>query len=224
MATHLTHSATPPRVAPCDSKARPMPSHDKPYSPSCDENREPILAVIEPLFAAARGILEIGSGTGQHAVFFAAALPHLTWQTSDVAANLPGIQAWLDEAGLANLPPPLALDVTGPWPDGAFDALFSANTTHIMPIDAVEAMFRGAGRMLPPGGRFALYGPFNVGGRFTSDSNRRFDAWLRAQDPRMGLRDLDELRGLAGQAGLRLADDQAMPANNRTLIWERPAD
>ncbi|MBK1718980.1 DUF938 domain-containing protein [Thiocystis violacea] len=198
-----------------------MTPYDKPYSASCDENREPILAVIEPLFREARRLLEIGGGTGQHAVFFGAAMPRLTWQTSDVPAHLPGIRAWLDEAGLPNLPPPLPLDVMGAWPDGPFDAVFSANTAHIMPFEAVVAMFRGVGAVLAPGGLFALYGPFNAGGGYTSDSNRRFDAWLKAQDPRMGLRDLEELESLADRNGLTLVANQAMPVNNRTLVWRR---
>jgi cyclopropane fatty-acyl-phospholipid synthase-like methyltransferase len=201
---------------------RPDP---KPYSVSCDENREPILSVIEPLFSASRRLLEIGGGTGQHAVFFAAAMPHLLWQTSDVEENLPGIRAWLDEADLPNLPPPLVLDVHGAWPAAPFDAIFSANTAHIMPIEAVAAMFAGVGAVLEPGGCFALYGPFNMGGTFTSDSNRRFDAWLKARDPRMGVRHLEDLMTLAEGQGLELEANAAMPANNRTLVWRktRPA-
>ncbi len=155
------------------------------------------------------------------AVCFAAAMPHLTWQTSDVAAHLPGIHAWLDEARLANLPPPLALDVNGIWPDGPFDAVFSANTAHIMSAEDVAAMFRGVAAALPPGGRFALYGPFNAGGRYTSESNQRFDDWLKVRDPRMGLRDLDDLQVLAERRGLTLVANHAMPVNNRTLVWER---
>jgi hypothetical protein len=198
-----------------------MPTRDKPYSPSCDENREPILAVLQPLFREAHHLLEIGSGTGQHAVCFAAAMPHLRWQTSDVEANLPGIQAWLDEAELPNLPPPLPLDVTGIWPDGPFEAVFSANTAHIMSADTVAAMFRGVGETLAPGGYFALYGPFNEGGCFISDGNRRFDAWLKIQDPRMGLRNLEDLQVLADRHGLDLMANHTMPVNNRTLVWQR---
>ncbi|MBK1723917.1 DUF938 domain-containing protein [Thiocystis violacea] len=198
-----------------------MQPDEKPYAPSCEENKAPILAVIGPLFRDARRLLEIGGGTGQHAVCFAAALPHLRWQTSDVADNLPGIRAWMDEAALPNLPPPLTLDVLGAWPEGPFDAVFSANTAHIMPVEAVAAMFRGVGEVLAPGGRFALYGPFNVDGGYTSDSNRRFDAWLKTQNPRMGLRDLEDLATLAEQQGLTLAANHAMPVNNRTLVWER---
>ncbi len=198
-----------------------MSCSEKPYATSCDENREPILTVIQPLFQNARHLLEIGSGTGQHAVFFAAAMPHLIWQTSDVADNLPGIRCWLAEANLPNLPPPLTLDVNDNWPDGAFDAVFSANTAHIMSAADVVVTFRGIGKVLAPGGCFALYGPFNDGGRFTSESNRQFDAHLKARDPRMGLRDLDDLREIAARHGLMLADNHAMPVNNRALVWRR---
>jgi SAM-dependent methyltransferase len=193
----------------------------KPFSPACDQNKGPILRVLVPLFRETRRVLEIGSGTGQHAVHFAAALPHLLWQTSDQAEGLPGIRLWLAEAAQPNLPPPLVLDVMGDWPDGPFDGAFSANTAHIMGEPEVAAMLRGVGRVLAPGGRFALYGPFKYGGRHTSDSNLRFDAWLRAQDPRMGVRDLDDLGLWADEAGLALIEDITMPANNRILVWGR---
>ncbi len=199
---------------------------DRPYAPACEQNRDPILAVLVHAFAAPGRVLELGSGTGQHAVYFAARLPHLArWQTSDVPAALPGIRLWLDEARLPNLPPPLALDVCAePWPieDGGYDYAFSANTAHILPWPAVEAMFRGVGHALRPGGVFALYGPFAYGGRHTAASNARFDAWLRARSPTMGVRDVDALVRAARAAGLELAEDVAMPADNRTLIWRRP--
>lgn len=194
---------------------------DKPYSQYCDENKAPILAVIGPLFREVHRVLELGSGTGQHGVHFAAALPHLTWQTSDIPANLPGIRLWLADAALPNLPAPIALDVLDDWPTGPFDGAFSANTAHIMGEPEVAAMFLGLGRVLAPGGRFALYGPFRIGGRHTSESNARFDASLRARDPRMGVRDLDDLQRQAERAGLQLIDDVPMPVNNRTLIWAK---
>jgi cyclopropane fatty-acyl-phospholipid synthase-like methyltransferase len=194
---------------------------DKPYSEACEENKRPILGVIAPVFRDARLLLEIGSGTGQHAVFFAAAMPDLVWQTSDCEHHLPGIRAWLDDAALPNLPPSLLLDVTGPWPHQGFDAVFSANTTHIMSEPEVEAMFRGIGRVLAEGCHFALYGPFNIGGRYTSESNARFDAMLRSRDPAMGIRDLDLLTRFGRENGLELIADHPMPANNRTLIWQR---
>jgi SAM-dependent methyltransferase len=197
---------------------------NKPYSDACDQNKTPILAVIAPLFREVSRVLEVGSGTGQHAVHFAAALPHLIWQTSDVPANLPGIRLWLAEAALPNLPPPLPLDVLGDWPAGPFGGVFSANTAHIMGEREVAAMFLGVGQVLSPGGRFALYGPFRVAGRHTSESNARFDAALRARDPRMGVRDLEDLQRWGEDAGLRLMDDVTMPVNNRTLMWVKSGE
>jgi cyclopropane fatty-acyl-phospholipid synthase-like methyltransferase len=194
---------------------------DKPFSPACEENKVPILAVIGPLFEDCHTVLEIGSGTGQHAVYFAGHLPWLRWQTSDQPAHLPGIRLWLAAARLDNLPEPVALDVTGTWPEGPFDAVFSANTAHIMSLPEVAAMIRGVGQVLAPGGRFALYGPFSRGGRHTSDSNRDFDHWLRMRDPDSGVRDIDTLEPLAAEAGLILEADHTMPVNNRTLIWRR---
>lgn len=194
----------------------------KPYAESCAQNRAPILEVLRKELAGRRRLLEIGSGTGQHAVFFAAELPHLLWQTSDLPEHHAGIRAWLAEAGLPNLLPPLALDVArDPWPEARYDGVFSANTSHIMHWPEVEAMFAGIGRVLAPGGRFCLYGPFNVDGRYTSESNARFDAWLRARDPESGLRDIEALDRLAQSAGLTLSADHAMPANNHTLVWTR---
>lgn len=194
----------------------------KPFAESCEQNKWPILDVLRQEFAQATRVLEIGSGTGQHAVFFAQQLPHLLWQTSDVAEYHAGIQDWLDEAGLHNVRPPLRLDVLADaWPQQSFDAVFSANTVHIMGWPEVEAMFAGIGAVLELGGRFCLYGPFNYGGRFTSDSNARFDQWLKARDPRSGVRNVEDLVALADAAGLRLLRDHAMPANNRSLVWIR---
>ena len=194
----------------------------KPYAESCDQNRDPILAVLRTEFVTCHSILEIGSGTGQHAVYFARHLPHLDWQTSDRGEHHPGILAWLEDAALPNVRPPLALDVLrDPWPDTGFDGVFSANTAHIMGWDAVERMFAGIGGVLTRGGRFCLYGPFNYQGRYTSESNARFDAWLKARDPQSGVRDFADLDALARTAGMHLLRDHAMPANNRTLVWEK---
>lgn len=201
-------------------------SSPRPHAPACERNREPILGVLREHFAGRRHVLEIGSGTGQHAVHFAATMPWLVWQASDVADNLPGIRAWLDHAGLPNTPPPLALDVLQPaWPAVAADAVFTANSLHIMDIDAVDAFFRGVGRVLGdrPGGTLVVYGPFNYDGRWTSDSNRGFDAWLKARDPRSGIRDFEYCTALAAGQGLHLVADVAMPANNRCLVWRSPA-
>lgn len=194
----------------------------KPYAESCDQNRDPILAVLREEFTACRTILEIGSGTGQHAVYFARHLPHLDWQTSDCREYHAGILAWLEEAGLPNARPPLALDVRrNAWPTQEFDGVFSANTVHIMGWEEVEALFAGIDRVLAAQGRFCLYGPFNYQGRYTSDSNERFDQWLKARNPRSGIRNFEDLDALAQAAGMRLLRDHAMPANNRILVWEK---
>lgn len=194
---------------------------DKPYAPATDRNREPILEVLRAHLADRRQVLEIGSGTGQHAAYFAAALPWLRWQASDVASNLPGIQRWLDEAGLPNTPPPIEVDMRQPWPLLAFDAVFSANTLHIMGWPEVQQLFAELGRRMPAGGRLVVYGPFNYGGQFTSDSNARFDTSLRTGNPDSGLRDFEEVNALAGDAGLVMLEDRAMPANNRCISWQR---
>ncbi|MUV14553.1 DUF938 domain-containing protein [Noviluteimonas gilva] len=193
----------------------------KPFAPACERNRDPILAVLRTQFADRRSVLEVGSGTGQHAVYFAAAMPWLSWQCADLPAQLPGIRLWLDEAGLPNTPPPFALDVGGPWPTGPYDAVFSANILHIVGWPEVEAFFDGVGRVLGADGMLVVYGPFNTGGRYTSESNREFDAWLKARDARSGIRDVEAVQKLAAQAGLQVVDDVAMPANNRCLVWRR---
>ena len=197
-----------------------------PNAPSCERNRAPILAVLQRHFAERRHVLEIGSGTGQHAVHFAAAMPWLRWQCSDRAEYLTGIRAWLDHAALANTPAPVELDVaTGPWPEPAngsgFDAAFSANTLHIMGWPEVEAFFAGLDRTLAADAVLVVYGPFNYGGDYTSDSNREFDAWLKARDPRSGIRDFEAVDARARAIGLALVEDVEMPANNRCLVWRR---
>ena len=200
-----------------------MPFMEKPCAPACERNREPILDVLRDHFGDRRAVLEIGSGTGQHAIFFAARLPHLLWQASDRAENLPGIQAWLDEAGLPNTPPPLDLDVMRAWPARRYDAVFSANTLHILPWAAVERLFAGLPDVLASDARVAIYGPFNYGGCFTSASNAAFDLRLKEDAPHRGIRDFEEVNRLAGLAGLELVEDRAMPSNNRCLVWRRSA-
>jgi len=195
---------------------------DKPFAPACERNRDPILAVLRAHFADRSRVLEIGSGTGQHAVHFAAALPFLVWQASDVAGNLPGIRAWLDEAKLANTPAPLVLDVAGgEWPATPFDAVFSANTLHIMSWPEVETLFAALDAITTRDAKLAIYGPFNYDGAFTSASNAAFDASLKQRAPHMGIRDAGAVDALARKAGFVLIDDVAMPANNRTRIWQR---
>lgn len=191
-----------------------------PFSQASENNKTPILEVLREHFTEPGLVLEIGTGTGQHAEYFAHHLPHLTWQPSDRPGHEDVCRARLDAAALANLRPPLALDVTQtPWPIDAADGVFSANTAHIMSWPMVEAMFAGVGRLLSAGGRFCLYGPFNENGQFTSDSNARFDSYLRTRDPAMGIRDWEAVDWLAQQHGLSLQARQAMPANNQLLVW-----
>ncbi len=194
----------------------------KPFSEACERNKEPLLAVLREVFASACEVLEVGSGTGQHAVYFAARLPHLTWHASDLPASHPGIRAWMAEAALPNVRPPLALDVyESDWPVRSVDAVFSANTAHILPWDGVVKMFEGIARVLAPGGTLALYGPFKYGGEHTSPSNARFDVSLRHRDPLSGIRDFEAVDALAREGGLELERDYPMPANNRTLVWRK---
>lgn len=210
------------------ARANPSDAALLPESPACERNRAPILDVLHVAFATRRHVLEIGSGTGQHAVHFAASMPGLRWQSSDRTGQDLGLARRLAEAALPNTPAPLDLDVAhGPWPivaHGAacFDAAFTANTLHIMGWDAVQACFAGLDAVLADDATLVVYGPFNVGGAFTSDSNRDFDAMLRARDPRSGLRDLEAVDALAAHIGLRLRGDIAMPAHNRCLVWQRP--
>lgn len=197
---------------------------EKPYSAASERNRAPILAVLREFFADRTHVLEVGSGTGQHAAHFAAALPQLTWQSSDRADNLAGIRAWLDDAALSNAPSPLQLDVTSAaWPGGPFDAAFSANTLHIMAWHEVEAFFSALPRVVTDDAKLAIYGPFNVDGAFTSASNAAFDESLKARAPHMGIRDVAAVDALAQAAGFVLLDDVAMPANNRLRTWQRRA-
>ena len=199
-----------------------MTEDSKPFSEACERNKEPILGVLRQALAHSQRVLEIGSGTGQHAVFFAAGLPHLRWQTSDLVSNHADIQAWIRASGLANVLAPCVLDVDAPmWPVQDMDAIFSANTVHIIAWPQVEHLFQGVGRTLQALGLFCLYGPFNYRGEFTSASNAQFDAWLKQRDARSGIRDFEALDRLAQQQGMVLQDDYAMPANNRILVWRK---
>jgi cyclopropane fatty-acyl-phospholipid synthase-like methyltransferase len=190
----------------------------------CERNKGPILEVLRPQLAARRKVLEIGSGTGQHAVHFAAHLPHLTWQPSEIPSLLAPLTERVRLEGSANLLAPIALDVREPvWPACDADALFSANTLHIMGSAAVGDFFRGAGAALARGGVLCVYGPFNYLGRYTSPSNAQFDTWLKARDPASAIRDFETVDALARAEGLMLSADHAMPANNRVLVWQRSA-
>ncbi|HUO82234.1 MAG TPA: DUF938 domain-containing protein [Gammaproteobacteria bacterium] len=194
----------------------------RPLSEAAERNKAPILAVLRRAFAGAATVLEIGSGTGQHAVHFAAALPGLVWQPSEMPGRVDGMRGRIEEAGLPNLAPPLELDVRDrPWPVAAVDAVFSANTAHIMAWPEVERMLEGIGEVLTDGGVFCLYGPFRSGGDFDTESNRRFDALLKSEQPDMGLRDREALVETAGAHGLVLIAEHPMAANNRLLEWRK---
>lgn len=193
---------------------------DKPFSPACERNREPILAVLREVYADCTRVLEIGSGTGQHAVHFAAAMPYLQWQTSDVAANLPGLRLWLGEAALPNTPEPLTLDVDAPWPAlSGFDAVYSANTLHIMGWPSVQRLFAQLPTVMAPRALLTIYGPLKSAGRFSGPGDASFDAALREADPRRGLRDIEAVDALACAAGLSMLDQRALPAHNRCITW-----
>jgi cyclopropane fatty-acyl-phospholipid synthase-like methyltransferase len=193
-----------------------------PNAPACERNRQPILDVLRQELAGRSRVLEIGSGTGQHAVFFAAELPQVAWQTSDRPENHQDIRAWLEHAGPDNVLPPLVLDVETFEPGGlSFDAVFSANTAHIMPVETVRRMFGLVGEVLEAGGVFCLYGPFNFEGGFSSDSNAAFDASLKQRNAGMGIRDIGELDEFAAAAGLVRVRLYAMPANNHLAVWRK---
>lgn len=197
----------------------------KPFSESCVQNRAPIIQIIKPLFADCQHILEVGSGTGQHAVYFAPEMPQIRWQTSDRVQNHVGIQQWLDEAAIENIVRPVALDVCDQqaWLglNAPFDAIFSANTLHIMSAAHVECFFAKMVTVLNEKGLLAVYGPFNYQGRYTSDSNARFDGWLKQQNPDSAIRDSEWLDELAEKAGIQRIHDYEMPANNRILVWQK---
>lgn len=195
---------------------------NKPDAPSVHRNREPILEVLREYFADRHQVLEIGSGTGQHAVHFAAALPHLHWQPTERASELDGVRAWRNESGLANLREPLELDVLAAWPAmPRHDAVFTSNTLHIMGWAGVQALFAALPGVTTDDARLVVYGAFNYHGGYTSPSNADFDAWLKRRDPASGLRDFEAVDALAREAGFVLQEDRAMPANNRCLIWQR---
>lgn len=195
---------------------------DKPFSQACENNKRPILERIRNTFTGPATILEIGTGTGQHAVHFASALPHLVWQPSDCPGATGHCLGWIRDSALANIRPPLELDVaSATWPTDSIDGAYSANTAHIMAWEEVQAMFAGLAKRMSTGAPFCLYGPFSYGGNHTSDSNRQFDRHLRLQASHMGIRDMDELLELAERVGFRLESDHEMPANNRLLVWRK---
>lgn len=190
-------------------------------SPAAERNKAPILEVLRRVLPGRGTVLEVASGTGQHVVYFAAALPGLRWLPSDPEpAHRASITAHVIRAGLDNVAPPLALDVLEPhWGVGAVDAVVTANLLHIAPRAVLPALCRGSASLLAPGGILFVYGPFKRGGRHTSDGNRRFDATLRAQDPRWGLWDVEAVTEATAAAGLDPAETVEMPANNLSLVF-----
>lgn len=196
----------------------------KQFSESCEQNQQPILDVLQQVFVKPGLVLEIGSGTGQHAAWLPLRLTHLVWQPSDQHEYLPSIAAWVEEVDADNVRSPFVLDVNqAHWPVDSADYVFSANTAHIMSWASVVAFFEGVGRILQPGGDFCLYGPFNYDGNFTSVSNLRFDAWLKQRDPESGIREFNQLNKLANDNGMDLVSDFEMPVNNRILHWQKRA-
>lgn len=214
---------------------------EKPFSQACENNKGPILEVLQrhlqlsgdlPALSSQTSVnsttsantyqlLEIGSGTGQHAAYLPQFFPHIHWQPSDVAEHLAGIRLWLADAAQPNVAEPLALDVRSHWPEQRFHALFSANTLHIMSQNSAAICIAQGAAHLHDGGLFLLYGPFNYGGQFTSASNARFNDWLQARDPASGIRDFEWVEAHMQQAGLSLLADHSMPANNRLLAFQK---
>jgi SAM-dependent methyltransferase len=196
-----------------------------PFSEACERNKGPILAVLQRWLGAQAGVvLEIGAGTGQHAVHFARHLPHLSWQPTERVEYLPALSTRVEVEGASNLLAPLELDVeqlAWPFDTDSVDAVYTANTLHIVSWPQVQALFRGTGRVLRDDGLLIVYGPFRYGGQFTSHSNAAFDDMLRRRDPLSGIRDFEAVDALASNQGLRLVEDCAMPANNQTLLWRR---
>ena len=194
----------------------------RPFASSADRNGGAIVHLVGLEFPAAAAILEIGSGTGQHAIRIGRDLPHLSWQPSDIEENLAGIRAWVDHAGLPNVCRPLEVDVLhAPRPGAAYDGVFSANTAHIMHEDAVRAMFDLSGNVLRAGGRLVLYGPMRRNGGYNTESNAAFDRSLQQRDPGMGIRDLEWLDELAAGQGMHRVRLYSMPANNHVAVWAR---
>jgi cyclopropane fatty-acyl-phospholipid synthase-like methyltransferase len=195
-----------------------MTNH-KPFSESCVQNREPIQQILQQYVSGRETVLEIGSGTGQHAVYFAEAFPHLSWQTSDLAENHAGIQAWIRDCQLPNILPPILLDCLGDWPKQQFDLIYTANTIHIMSPLAVESMFGSIANCMNTNSILIIYGPFNYQNQYTSESNARFDNWLKQRDPQSGIKNFEWIQDIAAKSGLECIQDHAMPANNRVLVW-----
>ena len=199
-----------------------MPTRDKPFSQACENNKAPILSVLQRLLQTSHTLLEVGSGTGQHAVYFAEKLAHLSWQTSDQLQYHDGIKGWLADAALPNVHEPLELNVQSyPWAQKQYDAVFTANTLHIMSAGHAEIFVSNVAKALNEAGLFITYGPFNYHGEYSSESNARFDIWLGQQNPESAIRDVQTLSQFAAAGGISLIKDIEMPANNRLLVWQK---
>lgn len=194
----------------------------KQHAPSYERNKDAILEVLREVLPRAGTVLEIGSGTGQHAAYFAAQLPHLVWHPTDLSENLPSIRAWREEAAAPNLREPLELDLFARcWPVKRADAVVCINAIHIVAWEGVVNLVGGVGRLLSPGGVFYVYGAYRYADRALEPSNADFDRWLKDRDPRSGIRDFEAVNALATNAGLILSGDRAMPANNRSIWWTK---
>lgn len=197
---------------------------DKQFSQACENNKQPIGAVLVKYLIAAGKLLEIGSGTGQHAAHFAKLFPQIEWQPSDLTSSHPSIEAWRRDSGASNLRPVIELDIRQPpTMDTRFDYLYSANTLHIMAWETVTMLFQQLPRYLQPEALVFFYGPFKYQGAFTTDSNAQFDLWLKSRGEHQGIRDFEAIEALANEQGLQLLEDIAMPANNQLLVWRYSA-
>lgn len=195
---------------------------DLPFSPACERNKAPILKELARVLRHSSCVVEIGSGTGQHAVHFAEHLPHLTWQPTELKPHLAGIDSWRKHCPQSNLLAPIALDMSNPpWAIPQCDAFFTANTLHIVAWSLGKLMINECGKTLSPGGQLIIYGPFNYDGHYTSDSNAQFDIWLKKRDPASAIREIEKVVEIAESAGLHLNEDNDMPANNRLLVFEK---
>jgi cyclopropane fatty-acyl-phospholipid synthase-like methyltransferase len=194
---------------------------NKPFSQACENNKSSILALLTQAFSKCKNVLEVGSGTGQHAVYFAPNMTWLSWQTSDMLLNHQGISQWLQEYPAGNLLSPIELDLNHPWPIEKVDAIYTANTLHIVSWSLVQAFFQGVSQHLNLQGKLCIYGPFNYQGQYSSESNASFDIWLKERDNESAIRDFEAIVALAEQAGLTLENDHAMPANNRLLEFSK---
>jgi SAM-dependent methyltransferase len=197
-------------------------SDDLPYSQASENNKVSILEVFSRHLGDKDTVLELAGGTGQHAVFFAGLFTYLTWQASDILSNLETLNHRITIAELENLPPAIALSVDDkPWRCDVFDAVFTANSLHIISVGSVENLFSEVAKHINPGGLLCVYGPFKYAGEFTTESNASFDLWLKERDPVSGVRDFEWVNSLAQSAGLTLLEDNPMPANNQMLIWQK---